>query len=126
MPVSGSIPAVPGSWIVKVMTALVVTSIPATFSVGKSPGLSEQGSGSGNPPARVARAAMATGLPGPKAPPLALVDWSSESFRERRSAVSRASATDFSDVERCTAVVRRRTVPALVGQLRTKQIISGK
>ncbi len=41
MPVSGSIPAVPGSWIVKVMTALVVTSIPATFSVGKSPGLSE-------------------------------------------------------------------------------------
>ena len=41
MPVSGSIPAVPGSWIVKVMTTLIVTSIPATFSVGKSPGLSE-------------------------------------------------------------------------------------
>lgn len=83
-------------------------------------------SGSGNPPARVARAAMTTGLPGPKAPPLALVGWFSESFRERRSVVSRASATDFSDVERCTAVVRRRTVTALVGQLRTKQIIYGK
>ena len=41
MPVSGSIPAVPGSWIVKVMTAPVVTSIPAIFSVGMSPGLSE-------------------------------------------------------------------------------------
>ena len=37
MPVSGSIPAVLGSWIVKVMTALVVTSIPATFSVGRVP-----------------------------------------------------------------------------------------
>jgi hypothetical protein len=59
-------------------------------------------SGSGNPPARVARAAMAIGLPGPKAPPLALVGRFSESFRERRSAVSRASATDFSDVERYT------------------------
>jgi hypothetical protein len=41
MPVSGSIPAVPGSWIVKVMTAPAVTSIAATFSVGRSPGLSE-------------------------------------------------------------------------------------
>ena len=36
----------------------------------------------GSPPAWVASAAMAAGLPGPEAPPLALVGWFSESLRE--------------------------------------------
>jgi hypothetical protein len=93
----------------------------------------------GGPPARVACAAIVTELPGPtlaapacrsqwvEGPPLVtLVGCCGESFRERRSAVSRSLHRLISAM---SEVYRRRAQQSCncpLSQLRTKQIISKK
>ncbi len=101
------------------MTAIVtMVSIAASF-YGLPPG-------SGSPPARVARRAIATGLPGPtptrnqpaaasgpRAPPFALVGCSARSSASGDRPSRTASATDFSGAGGTPPFVRRSAVTAL-------------